>query len=677
MYNNKIVSLCASVINSQGKDMLFRIADLSESNELVPFYFDSSLPRDAENTNSIHPNPWEVQPEGTITFWEWYVQDGTQQRSFLNKDSKLIWIEHIRLEGVYSLEQLRIAMFDGIDVELSSDHDYLIEFSNDSNGISHCIYCKSNDFTLRGGKYVLCDDIYRLDRYEILNNDIHEIRAHFLPKLNKRYYGYRELPQKCGSVLVRTPADTVKRAIQKRIKRCTEGFSKSDKNIISEFIKTLSNDDIVNHIANECRCTMDEAKEYIDEFVKTCERYFAEEDFTSSVLLHLVEYSSDIGKKYQDAVRLEWELENSEQIDCANSELARVKENIETERRKAQEELSIAKKRLDDLFIECEEYEEMRAELESKLSEIKKEYDSKLTIADDITKQVRNKITAAKSDLATFFAEYALFSGEHSVNLTHTAYYCDTVIGKSINENPDTITDLKELLEILDENLEAVGVDKSLCSALSAYILAACFAKIPLIIAGYGADSIINAVSATLYNKDTDIIFVTSNKVVGEKSEYGVVAIHNGFCSMGNIINSLELSHVYFVSQTSEELMLEPRSVYNYALPIFTEYFVTGNSNNKMYGTISNVNYGHNGKELKPFFPKHILPPLAFNNYKKLLGIAKDLYNDITPYEFHLLTTLPVMLSLGKRDDLLELLSTSKLSDKEKGQIYELIGEKQ
>jgi hypothetical protein len=676
MNNDKILSLCVSAINHRGNYVLSRVADVTDENKLKPFFVDQSLPHGGENADTIFSNPSEVQPEGTITFWRWYSPDGYKTHSFIDRAS-ISWIEYVRLNGVSSIEELRIAFFDGIDLELSSNRQYLIEFSRDDK-ICSCVYCKSSDFTPFGGKYTLCDNIYRLDYYEASSGDIYDIRTHLLPKINKRYYGHLELPQKSGTILVRTPADTVKQAIQKRIGRCTEGFSKSDKKVISDFVRNLSSDTIVKHIAEECRCSPEEAQEYIDEFARTCERYFSENDFVSSIMLHLVEYDSEVGQKYQEAVKEEWERQNAERISEATAEAQSVMETFESKRAMINIETEEAQRHLEELLIECDEYEKVKTETEAAVSQIQKEYDDKLRLADDIAHKVRTKIATAKSDLSSFLSEYALFLSEPSRPLAMVTGHNAIEFGEEITENPETITKMKELLECLKENLEAIGVEKAYGSSLGAYLLAAYFENIPLIIAGYGADLIADAVSVTVQNKKADSIHIVinDNAVSVDRSGSGILTVHSGFGNMARILNSYS-SYVFFISQTSEELMIEPRSAYNYALPVFTEYFLTDNPKAELYGTMCGVQYNGDKKEKKPDFPEHILPLLAHKNCRRLLGAAAKIYSDITPYEISLLTTLPIMLSLNKRDELLDLLALLGLSDGEKSEIHKRIGEGQ
>ncbi|GHU55264.1 hypothetical protein AGMMS49975_16830 [Clostridia bacterium] len=363
-------------------------------------------------------------------------------------------------------------------------------------------------------------------------------------------------------------------------------------------------------------------------------------------MLHLVEHNAEIGQKFQRAVKDEWERKNSQLI----------------------EEFSKKEERLSDLCAECDEMEKLK-------TEIANEYESKVHLSENITEQVRGKIADAKGDLASFFAEYFLFCGESSTEINDAS---SVFFGSSIDENPEEHTDIKYIFEVLKENLKSAGVaDKRLCSALSAYMLSAYIIHVPLIFAGFGANAIIDALSATIFNKTADKIVVKDNMFDNKALKPEIIAVHNGFGCMNLILNIAKSSYICFVAQTSEELSIEPRSMCNYALPVFTEYFLSSNETDDFYGTLSSIKYNEKRKGRAPIFPAYVLPVLAFQNCKMLLGITSDIHKEISEYEMLLLQTLPVMISLNKREELVELLSAVNLSDKDKIEIYKLMGEKQ
>ncbi|GHU55272.1 hypothetical protein AGMMS49975_16850 [Clostridia bacterium] len=182
MDNGKILSLCISIIWHKGEPRLFRIADIVD-NELIPFKTDYSQRSGGTNTNIIFKWPKDIPVEGTISFWEWHMDDWRQLADIRHD---LHWIEHVRLPKITSLEELQLALFNGIDLEFSSDHKCLLEFSN--QGINQCVCCDSSDFKRKGDRWFLSDKTYWLDSYEIADCDIIEIKTPHLPNINRFYF---------------------------------------------------------------------------------------------------------------------------------------------------------------------------------------------------------------------------------------------------------------------------------------------------------------------------------------------------------------------------------------------------------------------------------------------------------------------------------------------------------
>lgn len=663
MNEDRIKSLCISVLNNSGQPRLFRIADLIDD-ALIPYSVDYSTARGGINTDQIFHPDVSIPPEGTINLWEWYSPDDMRQFSY-KLTEKIFWIEYVKLPNVTSLEELKLVFHDGIDFEFSPEHNYLIEFFVISENAYKCVFCGCGDFVLKNNKYVLRDNIYHLNCFEISKQEIFEIKTHLLPKMNKWFYANLYLPERVSSILVKTPAGTVSKAILKRIQRCTEGFSKADKKVISDFVRSLSSEKIINQVAIECQCTDEESREYITEFIKLCDNYFIEEDITDVILTRLIESNSNIADKFQTLIQQKWKSENADQI-----------ENTNKEKQHLQEELSLLQKQIDTLVNECEEYEEIKKQTEIKITEVEDSYAQKIALADDITAKVQSRIIDAKNDLSSFFSEYAMFSGKsteiyNNINEKDTVYY-----GRTLEAEPEQLSETNEVIDSLKENLEAVGIGKTVSSSLAAYLLAAYYMETPLIVTGYGSDYIIDAVSATLFNKMADILYLPPEGAKISIENSPIVAIHNGFKYVNRILRSSSDTYPYFVCQTSEELLLEPRSIYNYALPLFAEYFFTENKVENLYGTFSTLEKIILEKAYRIALPEYIVPPLAYRNLSNIVAYANKLYDGLSEINVHLLTTLPVMCSLGKNNDLCEVISSLNLSDKEKLKLFTYIGEK-
>lgn len=651
--SDKLLSLCLAVIRGEGYLRLLRIADVEEG-ELKPYHQVYSPRYSGTNTQYIYPNPNEPIVEGEIGFWSWYSPDGERQLSYRDMSNR--WIDVLRIDNVTDTESLRLAFFDGIDIDI--ERRYLIEFAVYDN-VSQCVYCDSSCFRSMNNKYVLKDDIYSLRTYGIPKDDVHPIRTTDLPDSSMNYYGYMVLPESIGSFLVRTPIETVRKAIRARINKCTDGFSKQEKAIIRRFVSESANEIVVNSIVAECKCSTEEAQQYLEEFIKHCEEHFTADDFDESVMLRLVSSDSEIGLKYKKAIHKDWESQNAALIETVDKEYRLAKENR------------------DRIYTEIEELEVLAKEVSENFEAVKKDYSDNVKLADGIAGEIRSRIATATEDLSKFLAQYSLFlpTAKRTGNSEKILYY---VRGTDINSEPDETKQI-EILDNLKENLEAIGVkDRSKCAALGAYMLAAYSLRVPLIIAGFGAELIADALSATLFNRTSDKIYAGNVFEHISVDSDRIVIVYDGFGIMNKVVSSFGKQFVCFLAQTSEELFIEPRSLYNYALPIFADYYISYEQDpDGIYGAIFKGDINYVARERKTKIPNGVLPPFALNRLNKLVGTATELYSDLTEYDTYSLAVMPIMLSVSKRDELIEMIQSSSFSDGEKTLLFELMGETQ
>lgn len=651
--NDKIISLCLAVIRGEGYLRLFRIADVEEG-ELKPYYQDYAPRYAGTNTQYIYPNPNKPIVEGEIGLWSWYSPDGERQLSF--RDISNQSIEVLRPDNVMDVESLRFAFSEGIDIAM--DRRYIIEFASNDR-VSQCVYCDSSYFRLMHNKYILREDIYSLKTYEILKGDIYPIRTTDLPGCSMNYYRYMTLPESLGSFLVRTPIGTVRKAIRARINKCTDGFSKQEKTIIRRFVSEAASENIVNSIVAECKCSTEEAQQYLDEFIRHCEEHFTADDFDESIMLRLVSSDSEIGLKYKAAISDEWQSQNATLIDTAVKECR------------------FAEEKRDKIYSEIEELEALAKETSERLEIVKKDYSDSVKLAEGIAGEIHLRIASATEDLSKFLAQYSLFlPTANGAGVTAKILSC--IRGIDINAEPDELKQ-SEVLVNLEENLEAIGVkERSKCAALGAYLLAAYSLRIPLILAGFGAELIADALSATLFNRTSDKIYAGNDFEHICADSDGVVVVYDGFGIMNKVVSAFGKKFVCFLAQTSEELLIESRSIYNYALPVFAEYYISCEQDpDGIYGTIYKGKITTNGKKHKTPIPNGVLPPFAFNRLNNLVGTTAELYSDLSEYDEFLLAVMPVMLSVSRRDELVELIQSSDFSDGEKKSLLESIGEAQ
>jgi len=133
--------------------------------------------------------------------------------------------------------------------------------------------------------------------------------------------------------------------------------------------------------------------------------------------------------------------------------------------------------------------------------------------------------------------------------------------------------------------------------------------------------------------------------------------------------------YICFILPTSEELAIEPRGIYNYALPVFTDFFIQSTSEDEYIGCICNAKLEKAKAACTNSLPNYTLPPFALRQCKKLAEVAAGINGSINAFDLFLLQTVPIMMSLGFRESLMDLIASSSLSEKEKKYLNVLIGE--
>ena len=651
MDNDKILSLCVSIINNNGMRLLFRIADVNENGTFVPFKIDHTQNKEEYNIDTIFRPRYLVPDEGILQLIEWesYFDEEKQrfQQSAETYDTSVRWIEYIRLDAVKSVEQFRTAMIIGIDVALDDDHGYLVEISKTGANEYMCAYFEASDFKQRpNGLYALDERVYKLDVYTVRDGEFTDALTRFIPGFIRQYYLHFNLPNKAGTILVRDPSEIVKNVIVKRINGCAAGLSKADKNTVRNFLRDCDTSSITDIIIDKLRCSESEAQTFLSDFIKHCNEYFADEDFLQGTLLDFIGSNNIIATKYRLEIKDEWERD------------------FQAEMQKSYDELSELDSKNKRAMAEYNQTIDLKTKIEADLASLQNDYDEKLRLAGDIDKQIREKITSAKGNLADFFSEYAVFS-THSASQTSpstgnvaTSTY---VAGRTFSADYETIK-IGELLEYLSDNLTTIGVDYDKASVLASYLIAAYALKIPLILAGYGAVEIADAVSITLYNKTADRLYVKNENFVDIQCNGEVVIAYDAFGCIDKVLETTKGRFVCFVAQTSEEMSIEPRSIYNHALPLFPEYFITGeNEANELLGCVMQdeilLEGGKTSGSIKTVLPSYCLPKLAYSRTKKLLEVAQDFYGRYDKNDVFMLQVMPIMLSLSMREQLIELIS--------------------
>ena len=152
-------------------------------------------------------------------------------------------------------------------------------------------------------------------------------------------------------------------------------------------------------------------------------------------------------------------------------------------------------------------------------------------------------------------------------------------------KSPDINNSYKESLLTIQVELESASVQDKALIGLSALLYAAYISRIPLLLAGPNAEDIVKAFSIGLNCKEPAKLNCEgplSARAIQAclKSTAQVVIVEQPFQNgwQNSIIKLLNKRDKFYVliHPFAEDLVIEPRGLFNYCLPVFTELFVEG-----------------------------------------------------------------------------------------------------
>ena len=423
---------------------------------------------------------------------------------------------------------------------------------------------------------------------------------------------------------------------------------------------------------------MEQAKQAVTDFCVHANDLIDQGDIDSEILSQIVTYHDGLRSQCEEIAAEQWNQNHQIEISLAQSELREIEE------KKAQIEQEI--KSLQDQIISAQ----------SQLEKLKSDITHYEALGNDTWQAVQKKIGDAQKDMADFIAELSIFLPQSTIAASAVSSLCYYKMGISVSEEdePEVCESWKGELALLQGNLSFMSFDsdesRDLNKLLSAFLYAAYVQNIPLLIAGPYAHEFADAVSLSVAGRYAGILALDgqcNTDVIKqlETSDDTVIVVQNAFGKDwdDNLLQSLMRLNKFIIwtRPYTEDLLIEPKGLYNYALPLFTEHFVETKPTNQFIP----------GKHSKEFcqYPLQKAPPSRSKMLQKL-GISKlatsqlhmllsnasamiDLRNRDLEFLFAI---LPFAVLTGQKDVLGEILDTEKnISNTVKAEIKHYLGE--
>lgn len=666
--SDEIVSLCGVISDYNGQKWLIRYADLSHNGHYHIFHKNEDVPPYFINRDKIFYKDGPSN-DGFYGIWTWSAtpneKDSSKDYILSRYNMDLDAIEVVTISIASNLDNLINLLKNGIECQPHSRRVMFAFYS--SKGQYMGILCNTKELNTVNGKTAFAEDCIEVPVYEFTGGDI--------LRLDNGLSFYRNafagLPSKLYQL--KSPLDIVKNIVFSSISWATyktRGLTRTVYRTFKDFLGAIPVDDITCKIETSCHCSNSAARELLNEFLNMVWKYVDGDSLEDEIILSAISVNIELQEKTKALIRADWEAENKsllvearKELDLLEAELISAAANL-TEAQEAFIKTKSEEKRLADIIAEKEK------------------------LAEDVEAAVAERIRKAYEDAADFIANMAFVGGQPiQVAVTETPAAVE-VLSKPVITPYHTFSAFEDLNDLEAHHswadvintaafeLGEAGVAEKYRSGLAAFLCAAYIEKQPILLVGPNAIDIAQAFSAAVTAHKHGILCCEgsySNQIITEIGADGedIVIINNLIASgwMNRLPEILSQKDIFYVvtHPYAEDIQVEPKSLYGFMLPLFTEFFVDKKATGKYYGgyfaddfkTYSATKGAR--KELR-VLSKFTLSSLVRNRINSLVAAMHGIYSATTADEEFLFVVLPVAYALLAINEL-----TEAIADPQKG----------
>lgn len=661
----EFTSLCRVWTDSYDRIWLLRLADLKNGKLDIPI-IDEELPKFFGNRDRLYYTNGPSR-DGAVGIWKWSAspRDTDAARDYIKSDFQydLHPTRFVQIRHISTLEQLYKRLLEGIAVR-KFECDTFFAYENTS-GVYEGVFCEAKELIFDDKIYLKKDigslPIYRFDQSDIIiiKNSMRFIKDTPLPPVTERL--------SVGSVNESIKAILIDRMTWPLYKDCI-GRTKAEWRNCKALFERVCDESLYEAIANKMGCTLDEAADLINNFIERTNFRLEMGDIDSDVLARIAMNHDGLRTQCEAAVEEHWKTTHAEVIAEAQKELDQKKqaaENIVNEYKFQLEKIKADKKDAEEAY---QKILTETAEAQAKLDQLLKEIEKYETLGANAVQAIRDKIGSAQQDMAGFIAELSTFMPQQSVQSASTNRW--TFTPGEVCHSMEGCNSWRDTFELLCDNLQFAGIGSQWTTMLSSFLYSSYLNRMPLLLAGPNANAIADALSMTIYGKKIDLL-----KCCGEQDaeaisgfvESDMAAVQNPFHpDWVSCISHSNNGFTLWLHPFTEDLQIEPRSLYHYAYPVFTECFVD------QLPSVENMDAGQETVEYDEFKPdpkyrakmgpvkKLGLSRLMLSRLEKVLADAKCIGSISDTSMECLFGMLPMCVLSGKQEALTELLDSEK-----------------
>lgn len=581
-------SLCYITEDYDGRVWLHRLADI-ENNSLHTPFKSNRTDNYFENRDRLYRNdgPSAI---GSVGVWDWDAipnrdnPDIDYVQSYYVPDISPIRVVFIKANSLEELvEQLRCGAIHTLPYICDTLFCYQPQWGRLTG-----VLCKSNEFQISDKRVLLSEDVYTLPCYSIRTSDIYNWEDK-----NLRFLRELQIGTPSDYISIRNTHEIIRTLILERItwslfKECI-GATKAEWRNSKTLLEKISSKSLYEAVSEKLKCTLEQAKRAVDDFVSRANTLIDIGDIDSDVLGRIALQHDELRAKCEETVSQKWKDSHKAEIDKAEAEVAAIRD-------KAKQEQDESEKHLLDIKEAISTAEQIRSDVlsdisasQDKLKQLQEEIARYENLGKDALVAVRQRIAEAQKDMAGFIADLSVVlpqSTNYSGSEKRVSLWQYT--GATSNSYSDDEIELAENwgdeLNAISQSLSsALSVETELCSMFAAFLYSAHIHNVPLLIAGPGGHDIANVLAVSLYADGAGQL--TLGNEFGLDGVSGIENCNEHIFSVQNMFGkgwadiipqtfTKLKKHVVWTHPYVEDMAIEPKGLYNYMIPILSECFV-------------------------------------------------------------------------------------------------------
>lgn len=661
--SEETISLCNVISDYSGQKWLIRFADLSHNGHYHMFHRNEELPPYFANRDKIFYKDGP-STDGFYGIWSWSAipneKDPSKDYIISKYNVNLDAIEIATIPEASSLEELIHLLKDGF---VYQPHSRRIMFSlYASKGQYMGILCSIKELNVTNGKVSFAEDCIELPVYEFNSDNILRLEN----GLSFYRNAFAGLPNKLYQL--KSPLDIVKNIVFSSISWVTyktRGYTRAEYRSFKDFLGAIPVEDIIQRIEAECRCSDSAAKELLDEFLCIAWKYVDGDSLEDDVILSAISASSELQERTKALIRADWEAENKglladaqKELDVLNAKLESVNTSL-TEAQEAFNKTKLEEERLSSVIAEKEK------------------------LAEDVEAAVADRIEMARKNAAGFIANMAFVDRHPNEAAAKQTPKAVETLAQPVASQYHAYSAAKELddLEVHHSWNEVIntasfelgeaGVADRYRNGLAAFLCAAYIERQPILLVGPNSIDISKALCAAIAGHKHGMLSCEgsySSHVLQELGHDGedIVIINNLFASgwMNRLPEILSKKDIFYVATHpyAEDIQVEPKSLYGFMLPLFTEFFVDNKASGKYYG-------GYFADDFKPYaaqpasskelriLSRLSLSTLVKNRINSVISTMHGIHSSTTADEEFIFAILPIAYATLELNDLTEMIA--------------------